>query len=91
MKKLLVGIAAALALSVALAPPALASPQTQLEKYTAPDVALLDQAAPGIEAKIAPIADKDKAAGKKKSGEKDEATNSGKSGRAQLVAYPLRL
>lgn len=89
--KLLVGLAAAaLALAVALAPPAIATPQVQVEKYMAPDVALLDQAAPELafNAKITPLADK--AAGKK-SGEKDEATSSRPKGRAELVAYPLRL
>lgn len=94
MKRLLVGLAVAVCLAATMAPPATASPQLQVEKYSVPhDVALsIDQAvAPdfALDAKISPVADK--AAGKKKTNDKDEANRgNGRVSRAE-VPYHLRL
>lgn len=94
MKRLLVGLAVAVCLAATMAPPATASPQLQVEKYSVPhDVALsIDQAvAPdfALDAKISPVADK--AAGKKKDGDKDEANSGGSRAGVAQVPFHLRL
>lgn len=93
MKRLLGALAAALVLAVALAPPALASPaDVMIEKYAATQ-AVVDHQAPmslALEGgKISPVAEK--SAGKKKAGEKDQATDTQRRSRAEVVSYPLRL
>lgn len=94
MKKLLVGVALAAGMVLAMAPPALASPQLQVEKFKSPDVAiaLVDHQviAPSLELdKIAPVADK--AAGKKKTNDKNDGGQAGGKTNRAAVAYHLRL
>lgn len=76
LKKLAAIAACVIALAACAAPPALASPQTQLEKYSAPAAIVADLVAPELApaAKLEPIV----TAAEKRDGKKEDQGSDGR-------------